>query len=64
LEENDQYFVLKDFASYAEIQNKIGHTFTDSLKWQKMSLTNIAHAGYFSSDRTIKEYADEIWKIK
>ena len=64
LEENDQYFVLKDFASYADIQNTIGHTYSDSLKWQKMSLTNIAHAGFFSSDRTIKEYAEEIWKIK
>ncbi|CAH2717461.1 Glycogen phosphorylase [Neobacillus rhizosphaerae] len=64
LEENDQYFVLKDFASYADIQGKIGETFKDSLQWQKMCLNNIAHAGYFSSDRTIKEYADNIWGIK
>jgi starch phosphorylase len=64
LEENDQYFVLKDFASYADIQRKIGEAYQDQLHWQKMSLTNIARAGYFSSDRTIKEYANEIWKIK
>ncbi|MDN3018127.1 glycogen/starch/alpha-glucan phosphorylase [Paenibacillus sp. BSR1-1] len=64
LEENDQYFVLKDFASYADIQRKIGEAYQDQLHWQKMSLTNIARAGYFSSDRTIKEYAKEIWKIK
>lgn len=64
LEENDQYFVLKDFASYADAQIKIGEAFTDSLKWQKMCLTNIAHAGYFSSDRTIKEYAKDIWGIQ
>ncbi|MGG1678035.1 glycogen/starch/alpha-glucan phosphorylase [Neobacillus sp. NRS-1170] len=64
LEENDQYFVLKDFASYADIQRKIGEAYQDQLHWQKMSLTNIARAGYFSSDRTIKEYATEIWKIK
>ncbi|WP_066310835.1 glycogen/starch/alpha-glucan phosphorylase [Bacillus sp. FJAT-29814] len=63
LEENDQYFVLKDFASYTDIQRKIGDAFTDRLKWQKMSLVNIAHAGYFSSDRTIKEYAKDIWDI-
>lgn len=63
LEENDQYFVLKDFASYTDIQRKIGDSFTDRLKWQKMSLVNIAHAGYFSSDRTIKEYAKDIWDI-
>ncbi|MEH7118116.1 glycogen/starch/alpha-glucan phosphorylase [Neobacillus vireti] len=64
LEENDQYFVLKDFASYAKVQEQIGETFTDKTKWQKMSLANIAHAGYFSSDRTIREYADDIWGIK
>ncbi|MCM3767076.1 glycogen/starch/alpha-glucan phosphorylase [Neobacillus niacini] len=63
LEENDQYFVLKDFASYTDIQRKISDAFTDRLKWQKMSLVNIAHAGYFSSDRTIKEYAKDIWDI-
>jgi glycogen phosphorylase len=64
LGENDQYFVLKDFASYTDVQKRIGETFRDQLKWQKMSLINIAHSGYFSSDRTIQEYADEIWKIK
>ncbi|MEH7097662.1 glycogen/starch/alpha-glucan phosphorylase [Neobacillus vireti] len=64
LEENDQYFVLKDFASYAKVQEQIGETYTDKSEWQKMSLANIAHAGYFSSDRTIREYADDIWRIK
>ncbi|MEH7492318.1 glycogen/starch/alpha-glucan phosphorylase [Neobacillus niacini] len=64
LEENDQYFVLKDFASYADTQKTIGETFRDQLVWQKKCLVNIAHAGYFSSDRTIKEYADHIWGIK
>ncbi|WP_413308020.1 glycogen/starch/alpha-glucan phosphorylase [Bacillus sp. 1P10SD] len=64
LEENDQYFVLKDFASYADIQRSVGEAFNDTLRWQKMSLSNIAHAGYFSSDRTIQEYADGIWGIK
>lgn len=64
LEENDQYFVLKDFAPYADIQKTIGETYKDQQKWQKMCLINIAQSGYFSSDRTIKEYADEIWGIK
>jgi glycogen phosphorylase len=64
LEENDQYFVLKDFASYADTQKRIGETFRDQQIWQKKCLINIAHAGYFSSDRTIKEYADDIWGIK
>jgi starch phosphorylase len=64
LEENDQYFVLKDFASYCDIQERIGTTFLNRLEWQKRCLINIAQAGYFSSDRTIKEYADDIWRIK
>lgn len=64
LAENDQYFVLRDFSSYAEIQKRIGETFEQKWEWQKKSLINIAHAGYFSSDRTIREYADEIWKIQ
>ncbi|HEY2422308.1 MAG TPA: glycogen/starch/alpha-glucan phosphorylase [Neobacillus sp.] len=64
LGENDQYFVLKDFGAYTDVQRKISETYRDQLKWQKMSLINIAHSGYFSSDRTVKEYADEIWKIK
>ncbi|ETI65850.1 glycogen/starch/alpha-glucan phosphorylase [Neobacillus vireti] len=64
LEENDQYFVLKDFASYAEIQGKIGETYKNQRIWQQKSLVNIANAGYFSSDRTIQEYADDIWRIK
>ncbi|MFJ5715800.1 glycogen/starch/alpha-glucan phosphorylase [Neobacillus sp. NPDC093127] len=64
LEENDQYFVLKDFASYADIQGKIGETYKNQRIWQQKSLVNIANAGYFSSDRTIQEYADDIWGIK
>ncbi|MCM3571435.1 glycogen/starch/alpha-glucan phosphorylase [Neobacillus mesonae] len=63
LEENDQYFVLKDFASYTNAQDKIGNAYKDSFSWHQKSLVNIAHAGYFSSDRTIKEYAKDIWGI-
>lgn len=61
--ENDQYFVLRDFASYVDIQKKAGEAFEDQDRWLKMSLMNIAHSGYFSSDRTIEEYANDIWKI-
>ncbi|MEH7254961.1 glycogen/starch/alpha-glucan phosphorylase, partial [Neobacillus niacini] len=64
LEENDQYFVLKDFAAYADTQSAIGETFRNQQIWQKKCLINIAQAGYFSSDRTIKEYSDQIWGIK
>lgn len=63
LMENDQYFVLRDFDSYVNIQKEVGLAYTNQNQWLKMSLTNIAHSGYFSSDRTIKEYAETIWKI-
>ncbi|MFL6559532.1 MAG: glycogen/starch/alpha-glucan phosphorylase, partial [Bacillus sp. (in: firmicutes)] len=52
------------FAPYADTQRTIGEAFTDRYRWQQMRLRNIAHAGYFSSDRTIQEYADDIWGIK
>ncbi len=60
----DQYLILKDFADYARAQKEIGKAYKDQKAWTKMSLMNIANAGKFSSDRTIKEYASEIWDIK
>lgn len=64
LVQNDQYFVLKDFDAYAKVQKKVSYAYEKQDKWLTMSLMNIANSGYFSSDRTIQEYADEIWKIK
>ncbi|HJV15789.1 MAG TPA: glycogen/starch/alpha-glucan phosphorylase [Bacillales bacterium] len=64
LTENDQYFVLRDFAGYVDIQKEVGQSYVNQTEWQKKSLINIAHAGYFSSDRTIEEYARGIWGIK
>ena len=64
LVQNDQYFVLRDFASYVEAHERIQTAYQKRDKWLEMSAINIAHSGYFSSDRTIQEYAREIWKIK
>jgi len=58
---NDEFFVLKDFASYIEAQEKVDKLYKNKEKWQEMSCVNIAHSGIFSSDRTIKEYASGIW---
>jgi len=60
----DSYFVLKDYASYCEVRRKAGETWLNHEKWNRMALLNIAGSGKFSSDRTIGEYASEIWKIK
>ncbi len=62
--ENDQYFVLRDFDSYITVQEKAGKTYEKQEDWLRMSLLNIAASGYFSSDRTIGEYAKDIWSIK
>jgi starch phosphorylase len=61
---NDPYFVLKDFEPYIETHIHVEQAYRDRLRWLKMSVTNIAYAGRFSSDRTIQEYAVDIWKIK
>lgn len=64
LNDNDEFFVLKDFSSYVEAQNKVDTYYRDKNKWAKMSICNIAHSGRFYSDRTINEYAEDIWRIK
>ena len=61
---NDEFFVFKDFDSYVKAQEKVNNLYKDKEGWLKMSLINIANSGIFSSDNTIKRYADEIWNIK
>lgn len=63
LANNDEFFVLKDFASYIDAQNKIDELYKNQSKWREMSIINIAHSGAFSSDNTIKKYARDIWRI-
>jgi starch phosphorylase len=60
----DEYFVLQDFAAYKEAQEKIDAAYKDKSRWAKMAIMNTASAGKFSSDRTIQQYADEIWGLK
>ncbi|MBM7096376.1 glycogen/starch/alpha-glucan phosphorylase [Bacillus sp. H-16] len=61
---NDPYFVLKDFDAYIETHELVEQAYRNQPKWMNMSMTNIAYSGKFSSDRTIQEYASEIWKLK
>jgi len=60
---NDEYFILADFDSYVKAQEKVQELYKDQLVWQKMAINNIANSGYFSSDRTIQEYVDDIWHL-
>ena len=59
----DTYFTLADFRSYAQAQEKISQMYADEKGWAKKAILNTAHAGKFSSDRTIQQYVDEIWHL-
>lgn len=60
----DEYFVLEDYADYARAQWDIDAAYRDQTKWAKMAIVNVAKSGKFSSDRTIRQYAEEIWDLK
>ena len=59
---SDPYFVLADFASYVECQNRVNAAYLDTDSWSRMSVLNSARSGKFSSDRSIKDYCRDIWK--
>ena len=59
----DEYMVIEDFESYRVAQEKLNHAYKDQTKWDQMCLVNIARSGFFSTDRTIQQYVDDIWKL-
>ena len=60
----DTYFILKDFRSYAEAQARVGEAYVDQDRWSRMALLQTASCGKFTSDRTIQQYVDDIWKLE
>ena len=60
----DEYFVLADFDSYKQAQERVDQAYKDEKAWAKMALINTAKSGKFSSDRTIEEYAAQIWNLR
>ena len=60
----DQYFILKDFRSYAEARARVNKAYQDKANWAKMAMLNTACSGKFTSDRTIEEYVRDIWKLE
>jgi len=62
--DHDPYLLLADFASYAECQQRVEQAFVDEEGWTRMAILNVARMGKFSSDRTIREYAEQIWKAQ
>ncbi|MBR9937599.1 glycogen/starch/alpha-glucan phosphorylase [Oscillospiraceae bacterium Marseille-Q3528] len=59
----DMYFILKDFRSYADAQKKVEEAYKDEKGWAKSAILNTASSGKFTSDRTIRQYVDEIWHL-
>nr|WP_271716030.1 glycogen/starch/alpha-glucan phosphorylase [Anaeromicropila herbilytica] len=63
-ERADQFFILKDFRSYVEAQQKVEMAYRNPEWWAKAAILNVANSGKFSSDRTIEEYVEDIWKLE
>ena len=64
LEKTDRFFVLKDLRSYKDMQENVSALYADRMAWARMVVLNIARMGKFSSDRTIKQYNDDIWHLE
>ncbi len=63
LNNGDQYMLLADFQSYINCHERVDEVYKNTLEWTKKSIMNVANMGYFSSDRTIAEYAKDIWEV-
>jgi starch phosphorylase len=61
---HDPWLTLGDFRSYVNVQQQVSLAYQDKQRWVSMSIANSASSGFFSTDRTINEYNDEIWKLK
>jgi starch phosphorylase len=56
--------LLADFRAYVDCQERVSQAYADQERWTKMSILNVARIGYFSSDRTIREYCRDIWGVR
>jgi starch phosphorylase len=60
----DEYMLMADFESYVDCQDRVGAVFRDRPLWTRMSILNAARSGKFSSDRSIRDYCERIWKVR
>jgi starch phosphorylase len=61
---HDEYLVMADFRAYVDCQREVDRAFQDPMHWTRMSILNVARMGKFSSDRAIRQYAEEVWRVK
>ena len=61
---HDEYMVLADYQAYIDCQERVDELYLNQEEWTRKSILNAARSGFFSSDRTIREYADDIWKLR
>ena len=61
---NDPYLICADFDDYVRVHQQVDEVFREPMDWIERVVSNIANMGFFSSDRTIQQYADEIWGVK
>ncbi len=61
---SDPYFLLADFESYSHCQEQVSAAYVDREDWARQAILNCARSGKFSSDRTIREYCNDIWRVK
>ncbi len=64
LKNQDDYLLFADYQSYIDCQQQVSHTYRDQENWLRKSILNTARSGYFSSDRSIREYAQDIWQVQ
>jgi starch phosphorylase len=62
--DHDPFMLLADYQSYIDCQDRVSSAYRDQENWTRMSVLNVARVGKFSSDRSIREYCDNVWKIR
>jgi starch phosphorylase len=60
----DPYMLFADYEDYVNCQEKVGQAYLNTENWTRMSILNVARIGYFSSDRSVRDYCDRIWKVQ